>query len=425
MADVDRRNVVLVSVDSLRADYCGFAGADRDTTPRLDGLLSDGVVYETAIAPGPRTPSSMPVAFTGRFPEAPGAGDGDWRARRRRIAAHLRRYETIPERLSDRGYATAGFTVNPWTTRDTGFDAGFDTFVQSPATDESWPLPVRAVDKLVRVTGNQDRFNWHNKQDWLAQWPQFRDRLSTLISGLAEPYFLWVFLLDTHQPYIAPSAYRKENTWPEMYYAAFQYWNHRYRGNREGLPAAVDRRLQRAYRDAIRSIDGFVGQLAETLDSADPAIVVHSDHGEAFGEHGTYGHQQTLYEENIRVPLAVIDGREAARIDAPVSLQALPEVVSAASRGSRLEPDAGFVTAETEDQSAVAVRGRRWRYVADEDGSQLFDLRGNPEECEEVTDAYPDVARALEDVVRRHRRRRVERRTVRATVDGLCWEGRL
>ena len=82
------RNIVLVTVDSLRADHCGFNGGDPELTPTLDDLAENGLVFENAFAPGPRTPSSMPVLMTGAFPSAQ-TGAFSWQSRWDRIRKHL------------------------------------------------------------------------------------------------------------------------------------------------------------------------------------------------------------------------------------------------------------------------------------------------------------------------------------------------
>lgn len=109
------RNIVLVSIDSLRADHCGFMGYDRGTTPNLDRLANEGVVFVNAIAPGPATPQSMPAIFTGAHPYA--AVDSEKFDTRKNIKHHLNRSRTIPEQLTELGYTTAGFSPNPFTSR--------------------------------------------------------------------------------------------------------------------------------------------------------------------------------------------------------------------------------------------------------------------------------------------------------------------
>ena len=122
------QNIVLVTVDSLRADHCSFAGYDRETTPALDEMAADGLVFENAIAPGAITPESLPAIFTGRYPATPSDDGGRIATTRGQIRRHMQVCDTLPERLSRLGYTTGAFTPNPWTSRYFGFDQGFDRF---------------------------------------------------------------------------------------------------------------------------------------------------------------------------------------------------------------------------------------------------------------------------------------------------------
>lgn len=123
VSDDSKRNLVLVTVDSLRADHCGFVNEASELTPTIDRLAEEGIAYTQAIAPGPRTPSSVPVMFTGEFmSDDEGWTMADWQGRQQRIAQHMNRFQHLSERLQRRGYETAAFTANPWTTRESNFD---------------------------------------------------------------------------------------------------------------------------------------------------------------------------------------------------------------------------------------------------------------------------------------------------------------
>lgn len=125
----DRRNIVLVTVDSLRADHCEFMGYEKDTTPTLDAMAEEGVAFENAIAPGPKTPEAMPAIFTGCHPPLRTENTSEpTDERKARIRDHMRIRSTIPKRLQERGYTTIGFTPNPYTSRHYNFDKGFDHF---------------------------------------------------------------------------------------------------------------------------------------------------------------------------------------------------------------------------------------------------------------------------------------------------------
>lgn len=430
------RNVVLVTVDSLRADHCNFLapdgpGGDHRLTPTLDDLARESVVFERAFAPGPRTPSSMPAIFTGEFVRPSDLGVYEswdekstrWRARRQRIADHMQRFRTLAERLQDRGYATAGVTANPWTTAATNFDTGFDAFHAVEAPDRGW---TSWYSGLTDGLGDAVGIDWG---DVLLTWTDFYDTVSRAHDALSEPYFLWVFLLDPHQPYIAPRRYRAENTGIEMLYANARY-NYAH-GYTESLPPHLDRRLRRAYRDTVRSVDGFVDRLRTDVAGDDPVTIIHADHGEAFQEHGTLGHRPQLYRENVHVPLLVHGLGTTERVEAPVSLSSIPALVTASADDS-LDPTAyarEFVRSKTEEGERVGVRGRRWayqsaaeewEYVYDGDSEELYRVQADPEERENVVESYPAVTDTFRTLLARHETDQRERDRVSAAAVDLA-----
>ena len=117
------RNMILVTSDSLRADHCGFHNSDIDLTPRMDRLVPelDAILYDNAISTGPRTPISVPESLTGEF--IPTSESNDYKTTLKRISEHISTHKTIPELLSDRGYSTAAYTSNPYTTLTPGICA--------------------------------------------------------------------------------------------------------------------------------------------------------------------------------------------------------------------------------------------------------------------------------------------------------------
>ena len=402
-------NIVLVTVDSLRADHCGYVDPESDLTPEIDRLAADGTAFRQAVAPGPRTPSSVPVTFTGEFlrPEADWS-ISDWRGRQQRIARHMARHSSVSETLQRQGYDTAAVTANPWTTRESNFDAGFDDFTEvSAASDDISSLSLsdsslfRATDTVVsRLPA--DPGGWSEKKEWFAQWPGYYDHIRSRLDALEEPFFLWVFLLDSHQPYITPRRYREETSALEMYYAVARYWHGA--TSDEQLPDHAREVIQRSYRDAVRSVDSFVGRLRADVDPYDPAVVFHADHGEALGDHGNFGHPQALYEENLRVPFIVNDRDHSTAVDEQVTIKSLPSILGDLSAREFLpdEYTASTVLSQTEGGGKRAVRTPDWKYVAGDGDRRLHDLRGGAEETADVSDEFGDVVESLAPLVDRH-----------------------
>jgi arylsulfatase len=394
------RNIVLVTVDSLRADHCGHLGTDRELTSTLDDLAADGVAYRNAVAPGPQTFSSMPAAFTGRrrppgdVEDYPGATH--WQRRLAAIDGHLRRHGSFPERLRKLGYATAGFSPNPWTSTAAGFDRGFEYFTDLSSQETG--LLQRLVGAIPGLDTDRNAvelgLDLLTGSSFFTRWEQFFGDVQLLRERLPEPYFLWVFLLDTHYPYLVTRDHRVEQSWLGMYRSAYRS-ERAMRGHTDSMPEVVRQSLRRSYRDSIRAVDAFLEELVAAVAGDDPAVIVHSDHGESLGEHRRFGHDhRQVYDENVHVPFVVHDAGARATVDEPVSLAAIPDLALSIAREGTVDPRTvthPTVIATSEGGTNRTVRGRRYKYLESGAERALFDLRQDPGESTDVSEAHPDV----------------------------------
>ena len=351
----DRPNIVLVTVDSLRADHCGFHGYEKDTTPNLDAMAEDGLVFENAIAPGPATPESMPVIFTGEWPVERGEeSESELRARRERIRTHMQARETLPERLQRLGYQTAAFTPNPFTSRHFGFDQGFDRFEDFMDEQNRGQLYQKVFNGFLDGSGASSLarvfMNFWQREEVFKPWESYYDDAVSWAKEADEPYFLWVFLMDAHNPYMSSAEYRSQSRLSE-FHANFEFWR---QSHETPFSAEMHEKLVTAYDDSIRYSDAFLGRLREDLDD-ESVITVTGDHGEAFGEHGTYGHEPYLHDENVHVPL-VIEGAHEETVSETVSLRSLPEILTSIADGSAGEwAGSDYDFSYTRDGEAVSV----------------------------------------------------------------------
>ncbi|MEM7480945.1 MAG: sulfatase [Acidobacteriota bacterium] len=287
-AEAPRRppNVVLISIDTLRADRLSTYGYRLPTSPRLDAWAArSGVVFEYAIAQAPWTLPSHSSMLTGLDPFRHGTNHDA------PLAAGI---ETLAEALRRGGYRTRAVTAGRFLTPQYGTAQGFDRFQYfAPDSPEQRPLELetnleRAVDALDEMAG--------------------------------EPFFLFFHTYETHAPY------RPRQPWFERLHGQppprpdelrppdndddpdpaarrdqpFGVPRLRQQGGEEVTAAASD-----LYDAGIAYMDNLVGQLLDRVDDLGPTVVVFtSDHGELFGEHGLAGHD-SLYEENLRVPLII------------------------------------------------------------------------------------------------------------------------
>jgi len=307
---LDRPPVVLLTVDTLRADRVLGQGPRRVPTPALDSLAADSVVFENARSSAPWTKPSLATLLTGVSPLVHGMS-----SRRARLPDEL---ETLAEHLRAGGYHTGGVGLNAHLERAFRFDQGFQDYAFPARPDQGIGLGARLLERL-----EPNRY-----PELFPSTEAIADVACAWIRGHArEPFFLWVHVLDPHWPYEPPPEYlanpQGTRRWgePEMV-------TNVQAGNTK--PGAADReRVQELYEGEIRYVDDQLGRILGTLKELglyqEALIVFASDHGEEFWEHGRYEHGHTLYDEVLRVPLAfkLPGGAGAGRVDAPVPTEAL------------------------------------------------------------------------------------------------------
>ena len=304
-------NIVLILVDTLRHDHLSSYGYGRTTSPRIDALLAEkGVLFEDAYAQAPWTLPSVVSMMTGRYPtellpERQAAF---------RIPDHV---PSISEMLGELGYETAAFYANPALHAGTGFGRGFDTFFAPPA---SFDWFERHADDL---------------SNRLLPW---------LRAHREEPFFLYAHYLDPHDPYDNPDLVDGQSPFNPGYEGEVTGHSvHRIYGGFDPLPdpSRDVPQLTALYDSEIAYVDRFVGKLLEALGPevlSSTLVIFTSDHGEELYEHGGWKHGQSLYEEQIHVPLLMRwDGRLPAgrRVEGTVELLDIVPTVMAAAGGAR------------------------------------------------------------------------------------------
>lgn len=275
------RNILLIGIDTLRADHMSTYGYERATTPNIDAFAATALTFDHASSPSGWTRASVASFFTGLHPSAH-ACEG-----RESIldAAHL----TLAERLHERGFATHGVYANANVAGSLGFAQGFDSYVQPPFN------AGYAGEKKITDASAVNR----QALRWLRE-----DRPE-------RPWFLFVFYVDPHDPYLPHDAYdfgRPGHGDGDV-------------GSRQRLreldserDTARNRGARQQVRDLydgeIAYVDQHVGELLAVLEAEgladDTVVILTADHGEGFWEHRNYrGHGELPYEHQIRVPLVV------------------------------------------------------------------------------------------------------------------------
>lgn len=397
----ERPNVLLIVLDTVRADHLSTYGYGLQTSPNLSALAARGARFDDVVSTAPWTLPSHASLFTGQVPAEHGATH-----EHRALSPDA---ITLSERFRDAGWRTAGFSTNPNVSAMTRLDQGFEHF------------------SFIKGTGRE-----------------VTDQAGAFMRDTPAPWFVFVNYLDAHLPYNGlPEATRLRfmpGTPPEARLVALaQQANAPFYacGEREADPAEIARLIE-LYDAALTHLDGLLGELIAGLGEArdDTLIVVLSDHGELLGEHGLVEHQFALLEPLIRIPLVVAwPGRVPAGsvIDTPISLTQVHDMILRLAgllpteAGSGFEIDLGDELVAEYYSPAHLLRGLRETEPACADRLEhrltsvrrgdlkllwrsagpiaLHDLASDPDEAVDVAAAHPDdVAAMLQIVAARQRR---------------------
>lgn len=312
-----RPNVLFILIDTLRADHLTPYGYERDTTPQIaHWLAAQGTTVETAYSQAPWTLPSLAAIMSGRNP---GEFLGDPVASFALPGSVL----SVPERFALAGYATAGFIGNPTLHEENGFARGFGTFYTPPADPASMHL---------HGGGLTDR-----ALPWLAAHAGGADR----------PFFLYVHYIDPHDPYDSPELVNGVSPFDPDYRGRIGVdWIHGIYTGKLDLddPVRDLAHIAALYDSEIHYADAQVGRLLAAIPPEvlkDTLVVLTSDHGEELLDHGGWKHGQTLYDEQIHVPLIFRwDGHIPAgkRLSGVVRLLDLAPTFASAI-GAKADPD--------------------------------------------------------------------------------------
>ncbi|WP_436930036.1 sulfatase [Halosimplex halobium] len=294
-------NILCISVDSLRADFCSFLNQSLTTTPFLESLADESTLYHNTVSPSTWTLPVHASVFTGLYPEEHQINDE---------GVQLGDHPTFAELLGQRGYSVRSFGHNGWLEQG-DILRGFDhvhTPKYGPISKGLTGLVRRGWRKLHEATfrvENEDRFTI--------------DRVIESLSKQSEPFCYFVHLQGVHYPYhphitayrrfgdfTTHGLYRIHQTQRELYDSRLN----RFLGLSPISDADIEH-FKDLYRGCIYEADQLIGEVVETLqeDSLldDTLLVVFGDHGDSFGTDGIFGHNFTVTDGVVRVPLLVRD----------------------------------------------------------------------------------------------------------------------
>jgi arylsulfatase A-like enzyme/disulfide bond formation protein DsbB len=382
----DRPDVLLVIIDTLRADHVGVYGHSVDTTPNLDGFAANGLRYAHAGSPASWTLPSFGAFATGRYPNGHGAGlnNGDKNTQ----SALDPDVPTLAEQMAERGYRTGAIVTNPYLKQSFGIARGFDSYSDALGLAHM-PMFVQPLRMLtIPVMGG--RYFYRPADIMVSEAIEWWEAME------GGPRFLMLHLMDPHDPYNPPSKHRDAI------------------GSPHGMA------VLNQYDQEIHFTDAELGRL---LDRVGPNVltVVTSDHGDTFGEHEDpypqdhwpfTRHGHTLYQELTHVPLMVRGpGVEPGVVERPVrAFDVVPTILAVA--GAESLPTDGTVLTEVvgspeSDERAVGAQAMRfgsekrsarlgpWKLIETRWGDELYNLSTDPSELRNLSTEHPEEASRL------------------------------
>ena len=405
-------NVVLITIESLRPDHVGCYTGSRPTTPHLDALAGESVVYERAHAVTSWTLASHASLLTGLYPTAHGAV--------RPLSRLDEGHATLAERLAAARYECAAVVSGPYLRREHGLHQGFASYDESPA-GEAMASSHDDVTNEAMLRG-------------IERFLAGRDR--------RRPFCLFAYFWDPHFDYIPPAPYDK--LFVEPHHEPIDVRDYEAEEPvHAGIRPAQLGYVRSQYEGEIRWTDEHLGRVFDRLREQglweDTLVVVTSDHGEEFFEHGKKGHKHSVYEESVHVPLVVKypgqgprgrDDRLVSLVDVLPTVLALTgagEAHATAGRSLLAAPDperaiflelleTWYIHAPGEPEStenlewfSVIAGSEKLVFLPQLPRFELYDLATDPGELRDLAAAQPARVRALMQRLEAWRAEQLER----------------
>ncbi len=398
-------NVLLISIDTLRADHVSAYGYGRETTPNLDRLASQGIRFADVTAQAPYTLPSHVSMLSGQFPSVHGVQSAE-----RLIAP--RRTPLLAEILSEAGYTTRAFTAGGYLNASFGFDRGFDAYsnvdpIRHARSPHFETFIARRPDLLTAELVGE--YGPKRVSDWIR-------------ANQFEPFFLFVHSYEVHDFDPPPGALDQYWRGKPPVEDFSPYLNHEH-ALQQGIEPELLEYIIAHYDAALHHTDEVIGEWLALLDElglADRTVVaITSDHGEELGERGVIAHTYTLYEEMIRVPMILrVPGRAPRVITEPVMVidlvptllgrLGLPNDVRMQGRDLLGGDEHAFIWSEVDEIAhKYSLRDSRsgWKVIrGPEPGGtifpnlqpwEVFNLKSDPEERSDLAGSDPEGASQL------------------------------
>jgi len=402
------KNVILLTIDALRKDALGCYVNESGLTPFIDSLQNKCIKFTNVNSPGPYTQAAFPGILTSSYYLEYG---------REKMLSGER--VLISEVLKKAGIVTAGFHSNPYLSNYFGWNRGWDIFYDSMEDEVDDKVPY------IKAEGINNKV-----ATWLSS--------HSAVANICKPFFLWVHYMDVHEPYVPERKYI-DMVEPSIYLDVEEMLRlfKEVLLKRDTSDKGVVELLKKLYDAHIREIDDGVMEFFGILETAnilkDSAIIITSDHGDEFGEHGGLSHDGKMYSELVNVPLLIYEpSRSSGEVsDLLVSTLDIPPTIIYlfglnpvdAFEGHPLLPIQGYpikgVFGEAVDKHESKEKGEEKEvhyyregdlkiiYCETDDSWELYDLKADPKELTniiETSSAAEALKQKLKSRVRRYQK---------------------
>jgi len=424
------KNVILITIDCLRADHLSCYGYKRKTAPFIDSLAKEGAVFKNAFANGPFTAASFlsilasayPLDFKNQLPLP-------------------REAVLISEILQNKGIRTAAIHSNPYLSTFYGYNRGwnyFEDFIEISPKEAQRKNIKTQIKHIIKKYLPKKMIDWYSfLKICLGQYELPYEDAETItnhaILWLKDnkkfPFFLWLHYMDLHEPYlihrdIKPTYSKNISRLTQAKLITKQEINE------EEIKTMIN-----IYDDKLRYLDECLEQLFYFLESEElmnnTVVILTSDHGQAFLEHGEFGHSAKFYDENIRIPLILfgseiekqVNDKLVSQIDiAPTVLYFYNIPVPKEYRGHNLLSNHAndyIISEAAHNEKGVyiqchkifpsrfrtyAIRTKNWKYIykEGENECELYDLRKDPKEKNNISNEYKAIVNKFTKILECH-----------------------
>jgi len=464
---MENTSILLITIDSLRADHLGIYGYYKDVSPNLDKIAKKGIIFRNAISNAPYTKASFPAILTGTHPYSYGG------------------YHTIKGRpnlatlLNKHGYFTFAIPNIPILSSRFGYSEGFDVFIE-PIVSKNID-PKHKIEKkiakhkslLTVVQKTYRTFKLFSRDVPYTRGENINEMIAEILDNVPEnkPFFGWVHYMDVHYPYKPPRNFLDESiSIVRMNKLWYKLLDVIYKGKSIAENELAD--LIALYDGEIRYVDYVIGSLVDYLKSSElwesTIIIITADHGEEFMEHGTIGHvgkmhYTHIYDELLKVPLIISGGASPYKgievnsyVDSVCIPPTLLEILDIPHRvpfegtsllrfietskttkpilseASLYNKDKGILPIDPNEEKVRAYREDNWKIIIYDDGkTELFNIDDDPKETINLATENKDIVAYLIERMNSHlddikaKKKQSENEKLKKAIKNLKLKGKI